>query len=53
MDILSERGFRCRFDEKTVFVPDHLDSDRHRIVCRPEQCFYFYIEFPSASLMRA
>eukprot|EP01137_Pigoraptor_chileana_P009374 Opistho-2@57507 len=50
MDVLAERGFKCRFDEKIISVPETVDPDTYRIKFSSKRILNFFVEFPAAKL---
>mmetsp|Transcript_16367 Transcript_16367/g.28623 ORF Transcript_16367/g.28623 Transcript_16367/m.28623 type:complete len:615 (+) Transcript_16367:480-2324(+) len=53
LDILSERGYHCRYDKKVTLLPVEVDRNTFRIIHEERTEHMFYVRYPEASLTRA
>jgi len=52
LDVLSERGYHCRYDCKRTMVPIEVDRKTMRIITEERVEHMFYLKYPEAALPR-
>ncbi|HIG27671.1 MAG TPA: nucleoside monophosphate kinase [Verrucomicrobiales bacterium] len=52
IDVFSERGFHCAVDVRIRVVPDRIDPQNYKILCRKEKSYRFKIKFTGSEIRR-
>jgi adenylate kinase len=52
IDVFAERGYQAVADLRVVDVPDRIDPETHKIICRPKHVYTFDILFEPSTIRR-
>lgn len=52
IDVFSERGYHALVDVHKMDVPERIDPDTHRIICRQKRVYRIEINFPRSEIRR-